>query len=91
MALVIGFLPFTTRIMNGAVIQIHKELEEASYVSGVARLRTLVLNHPAVAHAGIPGGVDTGFCARYAGLLGATAAGRPWQRGTGYQDVFLLG
>jgi iron(III) transport system permease protein len=43
MALVIGFLPFTTRIMNGAVIQIHKELEEASYVSGVARLRTLAL------------------------------------------------
>ena len=42
LGLVIGFLPFTTRIMNGAVIQIHRELDEASYVSGVTRLRTLL-------------------------------------------------
>ena len=41
--LVIGFLPFTTRIMNGAVIQIHRELDEASYVSGVSRFVTVVM------------------------------------------------
>ncbi len=32
-------LPFATRALNGALLQIHKELEEAAYVSGLTMLR----------------------------------------------------
>jgi len=42
LALVTSLLPLTTRIMNGAVIQIHRELEEACYVSGVSRFTAVV-------------------------------------------------
>jgi len=41
-ALVTSLLPLTTRIMNGAVIQIHRELEEACYVSGARRVTAVV-------------------------------------------------
>jgi iron(III) transport system permease protein len=41
-ALVTSLLPLTTRIMNGAVIQIHRELEEACYVSGARRFTAVV-------------------------------------------------
>jgi len=34
------YLTYTTRLMGGAVIQIHKELEEASDVSGATRWKT---------------------------------------------------
>jgi iron(III) transport system permease protein len=37
---VIVRLAFATRAMNGSVLQIHKELEEAAYVSGLGALRT---------------------------------------------------
>jgi len=33
-------LPFATRAINGAMLQIHKELEEAAYVSGLSITRT---------------------------------------------------
>jgi iron(III) transport system permease protein len=36
------YLAFATRTTNAAVIQIHKELEEAAYTSGATRLITLI-------------------------------------------------
>ena len=33
-------LPFATRAINSALLQIHKELEEAAYVSGLSMIRT---------------------------------------------------
>lgn len=36
-----GFLSYGTRSMNAAILQVHKELEEAAYVSGARPLRTL--------------------------------------------------
>jgi iron(III) transport system permease protein len=38
---VIVWLPFGTRALNSSMIQIHKELEEAAYVSGLTMLRTV--------------------------------------------------
>jgi len=32
-------LPFATRAINGALLQVHKELEEAAYVSGLSMVR----------------------------------------------------
>lgn len=40
-AYVIVWLPFGTRALNSAMIQIHKELEEAAYISGLPMLRTI--------------------------------------------------
>jgi iron(III) transport system permease protein len=37
----ISFLAYGTRSMNAALLQIHKELEEAAYVSGAPPLRTM--------------------------------------------------
>ncbi|MFQ5850012.1 MAG: ABC transporter permease [Candidatus Binatia bacterium] len=37
---VIVWLPFATRATNSSLIQIHKELEEAAYVSGLSTIRT---------------------------------------------------
>jgi len=37
----IRFLPFTVRSISAAIVQIHQELEEASWVSGASRLATL--------------------------------------------------
>ncbi|MGH7848246.1 MAG: ABC transporter permease [Candidatus Binatia bacterium] len=39
--LLVSYLPFSTRLMNGALTQIHRELEEAGVVSGAAHLRVL--------------------------------------------------
>lgn len=39
--LLVGYLPFSTRLMNGALTQIHRELEEAGMVSGARRLTVL--------------------------------------------------
>ena len=39
--LLVSYLPFSTRLMNGALTQIHKELEEAGVVSGARRLTVL--------------------------------------------------
>jgi iron(III) transport system permease protein len=36
-----GFLSYGTRSMNAAILQVHKELEEAAYVSGARPWRTL--------------------------------------------------
>ena len=36
-----GFLSYGTRSMNAAILQLHKELEEAAYVSGARPWRTL--------------------------------------------------
>ncbi len=41
LALVTQWVAFGTRIMNGAIIQIHKELEEASYVSKASPFKTV--------------------------------------------------
>lgn len=41
LALVTRYMAFGTRTANSALIQVHKELEEAAYVSGVTPLRTL--------------------------------------------------
>ncbi len=38
---VIVWLPFGTRALNSAMIQIHKELEEAAYISGLTMVRTV--------------------------------------------------
>ncbi len=40
-ALVTRYMAFGTRTANSALIQIHKELEEAAYVSGSSRLKTM--------------------------------------------------
>src|SRR5258706_1663240 len=37
-----GFLSYGTRSMNAALLQVHKELEEAAYVSGARPWRTLL-------------------------------------------------
>jgi iron(III) transport system permease protein len=37
----IRLLPFATRTVSAAILQIHRELEEASWVSGASRLATL--------------------------------------------------
>ena len=39
----IGWITFGTRIVNGSLIQIHSDLEDASYASGASRLDTLRL------------------------------------------------
>jgi iron(III) transport system permease protein len=39
--LLVNYLPFSTRLMNGALTQIHRELEEAGVVSGAARIKVL--------------------------------------------------
>ena len=38
---VIVWLPFGTRALNSSMIQIHKELEEAAYISGLTLIRTV--------------------------------------------------
>jgi len=38
---VICWIPFGTRALNSAMIQIHKELEEAAYTSGLTMIRTV--------------------------------------------------
>ncbi|MGE0627798.1 MAG: ABC transporter permease [Hyphomicrobiaceae bacterium] len=38
---VIVWLPFGTRALNSSMIQIHKELEEAAYTSGLPKVRTV--------------------------------------------------
>ena len=38
---VIVWLPFGTRALNSSMIQIHKELEEAAYTSGLTMARTV--------------------------------------------------
>ena len=40
--LLVTYLPFSTRLMNGALTQIHKELEEAGMVSGARRITVLL-------------------------------------------------
>lgn len=40
--LVVSYLPFATRLMNAAIVQIHKDLEQAAQVSGVKLFRTLI-------------------------------------------------
>jgi iron(III) transport system permease protein len=39
--MVISYVSFGTRLMNSAIIQIQKELEQAAYVSGASTMRTL--------------------------------------------------
>jgi iron(III) transport system permease protein len=41
-AMLVTYLPFSTRLMNGALTQIHKELEEAGIVSGARRLTVML-------------------------------------------------
>ena len=38
---VICWIPFGTRALNSSMIQIHKELEEAAYTSGLTMIRTI--------------------------------------------------
>jgi len=37
---VVARLAFATRAMNGALLQVHKELEEAAFVAGLSNFRT---------------------------------------------------
>jgi len=39
--LVVAYISFSTRLMNGAIMQVHKELEQAAYVSGASSTRTM--------------------------------------------------
>jgi iron(III) transport system permease protein len=39
---VVGFMAYGTRAMNAAILQLHKDLEEAAYVSGAPRWRTVL-------------------------------------------------
>jgi iron(III) transport system permease protein len=39
--LAVSYLPFSTRLMNAAIVQIHKDLEHAARVSGVKLYKTL--------------------------------------------------
>ena len=41
--LAVTYLPFCTRLMNAAIVQIHKDLEHAAQVSGAKLFRTLVV------------------------------------------------
>ncbi|MGH7834548.1 MAG: ABC transporter permease [Candidatus Binatia bacterium] len=41
MGLIVSYISFGTRIMNSAIMQIHKELEQAAYVCGATSFRTL--------------------------------------------------
>ena len=41
MGLIVSYIAFGTRLMNSAIIQIQKELEQAAYVSGATLTRTL--------------------------------------------------
>jgi len=43
LGLIVNYIAFGTRLMNGAIVQIHKELEEAAYVSGARPMRTLFI------------------------------------------------
>jgi iron(III) transport system permease protein len=40
--LAVSYMPFCTRLMNAAIVQIHKDLEQAARVSGVPLFRTLI-------------------------------------------------
>ncbi len=42
LALITQYVAFTTRTTNAAITQVHKELEEASRISGVGRITTLL-------------------------------------------------
>jgi iron(III) transport system permease protein len=39
--LIVAYISFSTRLMNGAIMQIHKELEQAAYVSGASNIKTM--------------------------------------------------
>jgi iron(III) transport system permease protein len=41
LGLVVAYISFGTRLMNGAIMQIQKELEQAAYVSGAGTMKTL--------------------------------------------------
>ncbi len=41
-AYIMMYLSFATRAMNGAMVQIHRELEEAGYVSGASQVRVIL-------------------------------------------------
>ena len=42
LAFTVSFIAYGTRAMNAAILQIHKDLEEAAYVSGAPRWRTVL-------------------------------------------------
>lgn len=42
MGFIVSYIAFGTRLMNGAVVQIQKELEQAAYVCGATPTRTLL-------------------------------------------------
>ena len=39
--LIVAYISFATRLMNGAIMQVHKELEQAAYVSGASNMKTM--------------------------------------------------
>jgi iron(III) transport system permease protein len=41
LGLAVAYMPFSTRLMNSAIMQVHKELEQAAYVSGASTIKTL--------------------------------------------------
>ena len=41
LAFTAGFVAYGTRAMNAAILQVHKDLEEAAYVSGAPKWRTV--------------------------------------------------
>jgi iron(III) transport system permease protein len=42
LGMMVGYLPFATRVMNGSLTQIHKELEEAGTVNGARAITVLM-------------------------------------------------
>jgi iron(III) transport system permease protein len=42
MGFIVSYIAFATRLMNSAIIQVHKELEQAAYVCGATPTRTML-------------------------------------------------
>jgi iron(III) transport system permease protein len=42
MGFIVSYIAFATRLMNSAIVQVHKELEQAAHVCGATPTRTLM-------------------------------------------------
>ncbi len=83
LAFMVSFMAYGTRSMNAAILQIHKELEEAAYTSGARPWRTMLrvffpLMMPAFAGVWI-----------WAALLSSRVAGTPLMLAEGKENTVL--
>lgn len=83
LAFMVSFMAYGTRSMNGAILQIHKELEEAAYTSGARPWRTMLriffpLMMPAFAGVWI-----------WVALLSSRVAGTPLMLAEGRENMVL--